>query len=64
MQIVKVEGMKCQHCVGSVKKALEEIKGVSGVVVDLDKGQASFEGEVSVDLVKEAIVSKGFVVVD
>lgn len=64
MPVIKVEGMKCQHCVGSVTKALEELDGISNVKVDLDKGQASFDGDVPVDRVKEAVSGKGFVVVE
>lgn len=35
--ILNVEGMSCEHCVKSIKKAVGEIKGVSNVEVDLDK---------------------------
>ena len=35
-KIVHIEGMTCEHCVQSVKKALNEIKGVSARV-DLQK---------------------------
>ncbi len=34
--------MTCQHCVGSVKKALESIPGLSQVAVNLEKGEATF----------------------
>lgn len=64
MAVIKVEGMKCQHCVGSVTKALEGLDGISNVQVDLEKGQASFEGDIPVERVKEAVSGKGFVVVE
>ena len=63
MTTVKISGMRCQHCVGSVSKALQEIKGVSQVQVDLAKGEASFEGSVDLAAVKQAIASIGFEVV-
>ena len=63
MTTVKISGMRCQHCVGSVSKALQEIKGVSQVQVDLAKGEASFEGSVDLAVVKQAIASIGFEVV-
>ena len=34
---LNVEGMTCGHCQMSVKKALENVKGVKSAVVDLEK---------------------------
>jgi copper chaperone len=64
MTTIKIRGMKCQHCVQATTKALEEVDGVSNVRVDLDKDQATFEGDVSPDVIKEAIAKIGFEVVD
>jgi copper chaperone len=64
MTTIKISGMRCQHCVASVSKVLQEIKGVSKVQVDLAKGEASFEGEVDLAAVKAAIARIGFEVVD
>ncbi len=62
MPTIKVKGMSCQHCVKAVTKALEEIDGVSGVKVDLLKGEASFEESQHVpeDVLKEKIKKAGF----
>ena len=60
MATVKIKGMSCQHCVGSVKAALEKIEGVSSVEVNLDKGEAEYTGDVSLDVVHDAIKSIGF----
>jgi len=60
MAIVKINGMSCQHCVGTVTKALESIDGVSDVNVDLAKGEASFAGDNKLDAVKQAIKKVGF----
>ena len=38
--VLKIEGMTCQGCVRSVKKALERMAGVQSVEVSLEKGQA------------------------
>ena len=38
---LNVEGMMCQHCVAHVKAALEGVKGVGEVTVDLDAGTAT-----------------------
>jgi copper chaperone len=59
---LKIKGMSCQHCVKSVKKALEEIDGIDNVAVDLATGEATFEETrpVDKDLLKEKIRKAGF----
>mgnify|MGYP000206372456 CR=1 FL=1 len=64
MTTIRIKGMSCQHCVASVTKALEELPGVSGVNVDLGKGEATYQGDIDRDLAKEAIEKTGFEVVD
>ena len=64
MTTIKIKGMSCQHCVASTTKALEGLAGVSGVQVDLDKGEARYEGSVDPQAVKEAIEKIGFEVVE
>ena len=63
MATIKIKGMSCQHCVASTTKALESLAGVSGVQVDLEKGEARYEGAVDPQTVKEAIEKIGFEVV-
>jgi copper chaperone len=65
MPTVKVKGMSCQHCVMAVKKALGEIEGVKEVVVNLEKGEATFTETKPVDkeLVKEKVKKAGYEVV-
>lgn len=64
MATVKIKGMSCQHCVGSTKDALEKIPGIENVSVNLDKGEATYEGDVTADSVKQAITAIGFEVVE
>ena len=64
MKTVKIKGMSCQHCVASTTKTLEGLAGVSNVQVDLDKGEARYEGNVDSQTVKEAIEKIGFEVVE
>ena len=61
---IKVQGMKCQHCAGSTKKALEGIDGISNARVDLDKGEVTFDGSADMDAIKAAVSKAGFQVVD
>ena len=63
MTTVKINGMSCQHCVASVTKAIEDVSGVSQVSVDLNKGEATYDGEVDQLVIKEAITKIGFEVV-
>ena len=60
MATVSIKGMSCPHCVASTKKALEEIPGVSNVDVNLEKAEASYDGDVNIDKIKEAIIKIGF----
>ena len=45
METLKINGMSCGHCTGSVKKALESIPGLSQVTVDLEGKKASFNND-------------------
>lgn len=62
MATVKIKGMRCGHCVSSVTKALGEIEGVGHVVVDLEKGEATYDeaSPVSKEKIREVISSIGF----
>jgi copper chaperone len=64
MPSIKVQGMKCQHCAGSTRKALEDINGISNVQVDLDKGEVSFDGDADHETIKAAIAGAGFQLVE
>lgn len=62
MTTIKISGMSCSHCTGSVTKALEEIPGITNIQVTLDPGQASFDAQPDVDLaqVVQTIRNLGF----
>ena len=57
-----VEGMMCQHCVAHVKKALEAVKGVGAVTVDLDAKTATVEAlsSVSATALVAAVTAAGY----
>ena len=59
---MKIEGMMCQHSVAHVKKALEDIAGVTKADVDLESGSAKIEMETDVkeDILKKAIEDAGY----
>ena len=64
MTTIKIKGMSCQHCVSSVKEALERIETISDVNVDLENGSANYSGDADPDEVRSVIEDTGFEVVD
>lgn len=62
MSTVRIKGMRCGHCVGSVTKALEAIDGVGNVKVDLTTGEATYDEKKPVEIakIKAAISAIGF----
>ncbi len=65
MPTITISGMSCGHCTAAVTKALEAIDGVSAVVVDLQKKEASYTESkpVSQETIRAAITKIGFEVV-
>lgn len=60
---VKVEGMSCGHCQKAVEGALNELSGVSSVLVHLDKGEVDVsydDAKVSLENIHEAIENQGY----
>ena len=62
MTTVQIRGMKCQHCVASVKQVLESL-GLSHIQIDLATGEVSYEGTADPEKVRQAIAAQGFEVV-
>lgn len=64
-QILDVEGMTCQHCVGSVTKELTALDGVHDVHVDLHSDGVSTvtltsDAEIVPELLSHAIEEAGY----
>ncbi len=57
---LKIEGMTCNHCRKSVQDALERIKGVEDVQVDLEAGLARVRGTADVGLLVAAVEEEGY----
>lgn len=64
MATIKVQGMKCQHCAETARKALEEIEGIRKVAVNLDTGKIDYEGNAPIEVIRAAIEGKGYRVVE
>jgi len=58
---IPVGGMHCQNCVNAINKKVLELPGVTGVEVDLGKGQAVVRGDkLDVAGIRSAIEELGF----
>jgi copper chaperone len=63
---LEVEGMSCNHCVMSIKKAVGELNGVSNVSVDLETKTVTVDYNpelVAIETVIEAIEDQGYDVI-
>ena len=62
-EIIKVEGMTCQHCVETITDALNNITGLNTVNVDLVKKEVSVkfnENETKLKKISDKIIEVGF----
>lgn len=50
-----VSGMSCSHCSNRVQQALNGLRGVSNVSVDLDGGSATFDLDHSKTSIQDCI---------
>ncbi len=59
---ISIEGMSCGHCSGRVTKALQELDGVTDVVVNLEAKNATLEASEAVTdaLLKETVEDAGY----
>jgi len=60
---MKVGGMTCMGCVGSVTRVLQAVDGVAKVDVSLEKAQANVEFDpqrVSLDALRAAVEDAGY----
>ena len=57
---LKVSGMSCMHCVGAVKKALEQLQGVDAAEVSLEPARALVYGSADVATLVAAVKEAGY----
>jgi copper chaperone CopZ len=57
---LKVTGMSCMHCVGSVKQALEAVDGVDSAEVSLEPGEAVVTGDADIAALVAAVTEAGY----
>ncbi|MBQ8066735.1 MAG: heavy-metal-associated domain-containing protein [Solobacterium sp.] len=61
-KVLHVEGMMCEHCEATVKKALEAIDGVESAVADHNANTAkvTLSKDVADEVLKEAVEAKDY----
>lgn len=59
---IHIDGMHCNHCTGSVEKALKALPGVDAVEVSLEKKSARVEADLFVtdDMLRQTVEGLGF----
>jgi copper chaperone len=59
---LKVEGMTCNHCTMTVRRAVMSVEGVESAEVSLEEGivRVRASDQVNVDEIKKAIESAGY----
>jgi copper chaperone len=57
-----VDGMTCDHCVSSIRRAVGEVEGVTDVAVDLPTGQVTVTAETppDQDALRAAVEDAGY----
>ncbi|PNZ70105.1 copper chaperone CopZ [Staphylococcus croceilyticus] len=61
--VIKVDGMSCDHCRNAIESALAKINGVRSAEVDLDKNEVRVDyddNKVSMKELKDAIEDQGY----
>lgn len=61
-KVISIEGMMCNHCTGTVQKALEAVEGVKAVTMSLEQKNATVElaSDVADDVLTKAVVDAGY----
>lgn len=57
---IQISGMKCEHCVARVEKALADLNQLKQIKVNLAKSQAIVQGDVSDETLIQAIQAAGY----
>jgi len=60
---IVIESMQCEHCVDYIKKALEKLRGVIKVEINLETQSALATGLASNEEIKQAIQEAGYDVI-
>ena len=61
-KVISIEGMMCNHCTGTVQKALEAVEGVKAVTMSLEQKNATVElaSDVADDVLAKVVTDAGY----
>ena len=61
-KVISIEGMMCNHCTGTVQKALEAVEGVKAVTMSLEQKNATVElaSDVADEVLTKAVTDAGY----
>lgn len=57
---IQISGMKCEHCVARVEKALSALSQLKQIKVNLAKNQAIVQGDATDDVLIKVIQEAGY----
>lgn len=60
MQVFKMQGMSCEHCVRAITHAVQMLDEAAEVEVDLADGEVRVSSRLSIAEVEEAIRDEGY----
>lgn len=60
MQVFKVQGMTCGHCVKAVTQAIQAADGQAQVQVELALGEVRVQSSLSPEAIRQAISEEGY----
>ena len=57
---LKIDGMGCEHCIKSVKEALEKVKGIKILDVKIGSAEIEAENDSVLNEIKEKLDDAGY----
>ena len=57
---LKIDGMGCEHCIKSIREALEEIKGIKVLDVKIGSAEVEVENDSVLNEIKEKLDDAGY----
>lgn len=64
MKKILIDGMMCTQCVTIVENRLKKLEGVGEIKVILESGEVFLEGDISHEILKTAVESEGYKIID
>ena len=59
-KILKIDGMGCEHCIKSVREALQEIEGLEILEVKIGEATVEIKNEELIEVIKERLDDAGW----